>query len=172
MAFTKGDDPKRNLGGRPKGSRNKSRSVKDWGDVTDKYSVLAVEKAIELIRKGSEVAKRDMSMFLLETHKKILAGKVECPDDFKAIVLRHSAEALDTLVGMMRSQSAAESTKKLVTKFMMTHSMESVKRADDAPEVITESVVPAIKMATSGGKKVVEIKPATKPPEYKSFSLS
>ena len=154
MPFKEGDDPKRNLGGRPKGSRNKNRSVKSWDDVTDKYSLMAVEKAVELMRRGSEAAKRDMAIEVLSIHKKVLAGKVSCPDDFKAAILRHSAEALDTLVGMARSKSVAESTKKVVLKFFMSNSMESLAKEDTKAEgKQVDTTVPVISLVTLGGKK-------------------
>lgn len=178
MPFEKGQDKNR-AGGRPKGSKNKSRCITDWSEITDKYSELAVLKAVELLRKGSEAGKRDIACYLLETHKKILAGKVSVPDDFKAAVLRHSAEATDTLVGMLRSKSVAEATKKIVVKFFMANSMEVLSKEDSKPTKEVDTTIPVISLVALGGKKVsgkLDSKPEPKAPitpiKNKSFTLT
>ena len=154
MVFKAGDDPNRNKGGRPLNSKGKKRNISDWDALGDKTTVKAIDVGVIILRQGSEAGKRDIAIELLTAHRKILDGKAEAPAAVKAILLKHSAEAADTLKGFLTSRKTSESTKKMIVKFFIANSMEKLLKEDvKVEDKGTDVNAPVISLAMIGGKK-------------------
>jgi hypothetical protein len=170
--FVKGDP--RISAGRKKGSKNKSRAINNWDAVTDKYSLKAADVMVTLLRKGSESAKRKIAIQLLETHRKILEGKVEAPDAYKAKILRHSAEALDTLVWFLNSKEVKETSKLEVVRFFNSNTLAKIdqkeKELENKKTSDTQSA-PVLSLASFAGKKMKPKAPLTDKQLHKNLDF-